>query len=103
MKIVSFGGYDCCVMKEKYRNGQIALQLIAADTPNNARKGVYCGAPIARATTCVPSAALRENETTIKNYSENDGIFDALLEAGIVKRSGRAAPSKGVIIVEVLI
>jgi len=43
------------------------------------------GAPYATATINDPDADLLENEVIIKNYSENEGVLEALEEAGIVQ------------------
>jgi len=58
----------------QYSNGRKALQII--DTED--------GCPIMVATVNVPEEPLAENETIIKNYSENEGVLDFLQENKIV-------------------
>jgi hypothetical protein len=42
------------------------------------------GAPITTATVNLPEFPLEEGEVAIKDYSENEGILDALTDAGVV-------------------
>jgi hypothetical protein len=62
------------VVFDQYRDGSPAIQLVTFDEgwPE----------PIAIATVWVPD--LGENEVAIKNYSENEGILQTLVNAGIV-------------------
>jgi hypothetical protein len=84
--IINFQGYDCIVIKENYvSNNQVALSLIAANTPNNISQDVFEGMPIVKASVCIPEIELPENQTLIKDFSENKGILDALIDADIVK------------------
>lgn len=59
----------------KYNNGRIALQLI--DTED--------GIPVATCTVNLPEEELEEDETFIKNWSENKGMLDWLKTQEIVK------------------
>ncbi len=92
---VNFAGYTCIVRKREYGNGRIALCL----------EDAYNGQPVATATINLPNEALQEGETIIKDYSENAGILDCLIEAGIVKPTGDYASSAWIdaAIVKVLI
>lgn len=78
---MKFHGYDCNVVKSRYGNGRIALLLEDAVT----------GEPIAKATVNVPEEPLHENEVVIKDYSENVGMADVLIEAGLVAPTGHYA------------
>ncbi len=90
MSHVSYLGYDLVVERVRYpSNNQIAIQLVAADSKLNRNHSVNGGEPIATATVCLPHAELAADETVIKNYSENTGILDWLIDAGIVKNTGR--------------
>ena len=51
------------------------------------------GEPYAIATVYIQGTNLGENECCIKNYSENAGIFPALIEAGIIEDTGKVAYS----------
>lgn len=58
-----------------YKNGQICIQLI--DTSD--------GFPFATATVAVEDNLLKEDELAIKDYSENEGILDTLIDHNIVE------------------
>lgn len=70
--------YEVYVSKRKYSNGRTALELIdAAD-----------GLPYAVATVNLPDVLIDQNEVLIKNYSENEGMLEFLIQNNIVKHSG---------------
>jgi len=71
---IKFRGWDCEVQVLRYANGRPAIQLVDAQT----------GEPLARATVNLPDEYLSPNEVFIKNYSENEGILDALVAGGVV-------------------
>ncbi len=74
-----FADEPCTVLRGQYANGSIALRLVVATT----------GEPLATATLCLPGVELAEDEVIIKTYSENEGLLDALVAAGIVTPTGR--------------
>ncbi len=57
-----------------YQNGQTEIRLWDLSD----------GMPYATATVCVEDNLLKEDEVAIKDYSENVGILQALLDAGVV-------------------
>jgi hypothetical protein len=60
--------------QDRYANNdRIALLLFAED-----------GEPLATATTNLSDAPLADNEVILKGWSENTGIPDALIRAGVV-------------------
>jgi hypothetical protein len=63
------------LMWGRYGNGRIALELHDDET----------GEPISRATVNFPEIDLKDGETVIKDWSENEGMLAALEGAGIVK------------------
>lgn len=64
--------YDTCdVYVSEYRSGGIAIMLIEPDS----------GEQYAVASAWIPG--LREGEIAIKDYSENEGMLEALLSHGI--------------------
>ena len=69
---VKFLGEECTVMLQAYMRGGHALQLFCED-----------GSPMATATTWIEG--LGPQELAIKDYSENKGIYDVLLEAGVIQ------------------
>ena len=80
MTKVRFKEWDCFVVFEKYSTGNHAIQLIDADD----------GTPVATASVNVPELDLEPNEVVIKDYSENEGVYEALLQAGIVVKTKKA-------------
>lgn len=83
MTQVSFREWTCSVQKRQYDNGRPALRLIDAED----------GSPIATATVNLPDVDLSKNQVAIKDYSENEGMLDALVAAGVVKPTGQTVRS----------
>lgn len=72
---VKFKKWNCEVVESKYMvNNRIALELLETGTEER----------IATATTNLVDEHVEENEVVIKNYSENEGIYEVLLKAGII-------------------
>lgn len=83
MKKVNFLGFDCIVdTSEQYLNGNTAIQLIEEDT----------GEQVAHATINVMQGLIESNEVVIKNYSENEGILDVLIQNGVISTPLRYIP-----------
>jgi Domain of unknown function (DUF4313) len=80
---VVFKDWVCSVQKHQYDNGRLALQLVDA----------VDGDPIARATVNLPNEQIAEGEIFVKNHSENEGMLQALQQAGIVEPTGRMVVS----------
>lgn len=77
MKTVFFLNENCTVEFARYRhNNQIAIKLICED-----------GSPMATATSCLDHE-IPDGMAALKTYSENEGIMEALIEAGIVRFTG---------------
>ena len=95
MTMVTFMGIDCVVDKRVYpRNKkQAALQLYAADTAGNHKLGISQGEPVLSASVCLPGYPFNKGETAIKDYSENEGILDVLVQAKIVEITGKTVNS----------
>ena len=72
-------GEQCSVELTEYVVGGKAIMLKCED-----------GSPMATATTWIPG--LKQDEIAIKDYSENEGMYDALLEAGIIAPYHRLIP-----------
>jgi hypothetical protein len=83
MTRVRFKHWVCVVQKSQYGNGRVALKLVDAED----------GSPIATATVNLPDAPLGKNQVAIEDWSENEGMLAALIEAGIVKPTGQTIPS----------
>jgi hypothetical protein len=70
----TFRGKPLIIRRQAYAAGQICLQAYTTD-----------GEPWLTATVCVPGVKLDADEVIIKDYSENAGVLDALVEAQIVE------------------
>ena len=71
---VKFMEWECDVVYGQYGNGRTAISLMdAAD-----------GSPIATASVNLPDEPLKDKEVAIKDYSENEGMLDALMDAGVI-------------------
>jgi hypothetical protein len=71
--------YNVFLKKGKYSNGRTAIELIDAED----------GCPVMTATVNIPDAHLEKDEIIIKNYSENEGVLDFLIENGITSKPDR--------------
>lgn len=89
---VTFSDIDCEVVKCQYaENDQVALELVAIDSPGNREKGIDQGECVAMATSCLPGFPFREGQTVIKDYMENSGMLAALVGCGAVEMTGELA------------
>jgi len=79
---VVFANYHCHVKKAKYLNGRTALFLVTSR--ENKKIGLYPGQQVAVATINAPNIEIQPDEVIIKNYAENTGIDEVLIEAGII-------------------
>tara|TARA_R110000824_G_scaffold190939_2_gene372496 strand:+ start:308 stop:616 length:309 start_codon:yes stop_codon:yes gene_type:complete len=77
MKAMRYKDWDCNVQVTRYTNGQAALVLVG-------REGREL---IAKASTCC-NIDLKEDETAIKVWTENEGMLEALVSAGVVEDTG---------------
>lgn len=75
---VRFKEWDCILEFGKYGNGRTAISLIGAPGTEDQYE------PIATATVNLPYVECDEDEVLIKNYSENEGMEEALIEAEII-------------------
>jgi hypothetical protein len=78
-----YGSYQVILQKNSYSNGRLAIQLIDAED----------GEPVAIATVNLPEHELAPDEVFIKDWSENDGMVEFLVENGIVEYTGRRVPT----------
>src|SRR5690606_26474210 len=91
--IVNFCGIDCyadCSQFYEKNRKQAVIQLVSANTDNNISNDMPEGMPVATATVCIQGYPFEEGTTAIKEYSENQGILEALVSAGIVKEEGKS-------------
>lgn len=76
MKIIRFKDWDCTLEYAQYGNKRTAITLLGT--------GEELGEPIAVATVNMPDDILEEDEIYIKDYAENSGMEEALLNAGVI-------------------
>lgn len=77
MKPVIFRGEKYTARVTSYPTGVPAIVLVDD-----------VGQPELVATKHVPEAELQPGETCVKDYSENDGVLQALVSAGVVEDTG---------------
>lgn len=70
------------LVKKEYGNGRTALQLTALN-----------GEPLCVATVNLEQADVPEGHVLIKDYSENQGVLDALIKAGVVGKPISEVPT----------
>jgi outer membrane lipoprotein-sorting protein len=81
-----YGTWNCRVVFEKYAAGGTAIRLVDEETFE----------PVAMATVWVEG--LLDGEVAIKDYSENEGMYDSLLKAGVIKKAHRQLASGYVVL-----
>ena len=74
MKTITFLNYKCNIVKEQYTNGRTALLLMDVDDNEH----------VATATVNLPDDDIPEKYVAIKDYSENEGMLNLLIEEKIV-------------------
>ena len=98
MKNVKFLDYECEMTIHQYENGRIAIRLVNAI--NDPANEMYKGEPIATATVNLPDIHMADNQIIIKDYSENQGMFVALKNAGVVKENENTQNWNGVVVAD---
>jgi len=73
-KVVKFLGEELTPVMSRYANGQNAIQLVDSD-----------GMPFMTASVAF-DVNIADDEVLIKNYSENEGIMEALIDANIIEK-----------------
>lgn len=86
-KTVKFGEWECELKLEEYYNGNKAIYLFDKET----------GELVTVATVNLEEV-LPEGQVYIKDYSENEGMLEALVKAGVVSEPISYVPSGFVII-----
>jgi len=72
---VKFKNWNCILDFGNYRvNDRTAIELVDKVTHE----------PVATATVNIPEEDIEDDEVIIKDYSENEGMLDALMQAGVV-------------------
>lgn len=80
MTTVQFREWTCRVVFDRYcHDNRTAILLVDVED----------GSPVATATVNIPDEELTQGCCFIKDWSENEGMLEALVEAGIVEPTGR--------------
>jgi hypothetical protein len=89
-KPIEFHGFACCVSIQHY-----VLNPLHQDNPRIALilEDPEDGERIEVATINIPEEFLSKNEVIIKDYSENEGMLDTLMKAGIISGPKRYVES----------
>ena len=83
MQKVKFKHWNCLVQKAEYENGRLALILIG---DNNRQETITV------ATVNLPNKPIADGYVFVKDYSENEGILDALVAGNVVRDTGITVP-----------
>ena len=73
---VKFNGWNCRAVGKNYLGGHKAICL----------QDEIDGCFVATATANLHDVFLKEDEVLIKNYSENEGMTESLIQAGIIEK-----------------
>lgn len=84
---MKFKQWNCDLKFAKYGNGCTAIMLVAAEDDE------IPGEPIATASVNLEDGVVGEGEIAIKDYSENEGMLEAMVDAGIVSEPLRMEAS----------
>jgi len=79
MKQITFRKKKLTLGFDRYYNERLCITLIDANT----------GEEYLRATVNIPDVELGKDELIIKDYSENEGILKALVDAGVIEETGK--------------
>ena len=75
---INFNQWECEVLIKKYPlNNRTAIELVDAED----------GSPVAMATVNFPDEPLNDDEVLIKDYSENEGMYQALVDAKVISEA----------------
>lgn len=80
MNRILFNGCELVLFFQFYTNDRLCITLIEANTGEE-----YCVATIN-----IPEEKLEAGEVIIKDYSETAGVFNALVEAGVILSTGKS-------------
>ena len=75
---VTFLGVECTVKFYEYDcNGRTAIKLVDSSD----------GTPVLTASVNLPDSDIPDGYVAIKDYSENEGVLEGLIKAGILRKS----------------
>lgn len=72
MSYITDNFHNWTASKEEYMNGRVAIEYV----------NTIDGEPECTATINLPDEQIEDDEVIIKDYSENEGLYDMMLQAG---------------------
>lgn len=84
---VQFKHWTCTLELGVYANGRLAIIL------KDANAEAWDPSPVAVATVNLPDIALASDFIFVKDWAQNEGMMEALVQAGLVKDIGLTTPS----------
>jgi len=84
---VQYKEWDCELQRLEYANKRVALTLVA--WADNEETDIFQGEPIATATVNLPLEKIEFDEVLVKDYAENQGMLQALIDANIIEKPHR--------------
>lgn len=97
MIVVRYRSWNCTLWFGRYANGRTAIRLM--ECPPDPRDG----SPIATATVNLPAEPVESGRVIVKDYGENEGMLNALVEAGVVEPIGQAWSLAGAYVCNLLV
>lgn len=81
-KVIDLNGFKCYAKIRPYNNGHVYMHLHDCQDDQ----------PVTRVSLMIDEIPVIENMIIVKSYSENEGVYESLLNAGIVKPCERKYP-----------
>jgi hypothetical protein len=82
VRIDHYGLREVEIITDRYGNGRLAVQLVEN------------GEGYATVSVNLPMEHIGRDEFVFKTYSENEGLYEALLRAGVIEWTGRVAGTR---------
>lgn len=82
VRIDHYGLKEVEIHTGRYQNGRLAVQLVSQ------------GEGYATVSVNLPMESVGHDEFVFKTYSENEGLYEALLQAGVIEWTGRTAGTR---------
>lgn len=78
-KVVNFNNNKCFIKVRPYNSGRLFMSLIDSED----------GYAVCRVTLDIDAIPIMDDMIIVKSYSENEGLYEALLESDIIKKAER--------------
>ena len=77
--VVTLNNIECNIQSRKYNSGRLFMTL----------NSILDNSQVARITLDIDDVPVIDNMIILKDYNENEGVYDALLKAGVIEQSER--------------